>query len=138
MHRQPNRRLFRRGALNTVFRVRRDVEPVARFHRDDPNFAADGIFKTQHGPAREQADPFVLLLIVPESVDRGVALRNESHDAEMAVTFREDLDKFFGHRGGDRFEKIRGVHPRSSMPDGIRFVDLKDSRGVLEKACKKP
>jgi hypothetical protein len=56
----------------------------------------------------------------------------------MAMTFREDLDELFGHRGRDRFEEIRGVHPSPSMPDPLEFVDPKDGWGDLEKACKKP
>jgi hypothetical protein len=126
MHRQPRCRLFRRSALDAMFRVRRDVEPVARLHRNNRDLSADSVFKTQHRASREQADPFVLLLIIPESIDRGVALRDEAHDAEMAVTFREDLDEFFGHRGRDRFEEIRGVHPSPRMPDPPEFVDPKD------------
>lgn len=126
MHRQPNGRLLRRSAFDAMLRVRRDVEPIARLHRDNFHFAADSVFKTQHRPSREQADPFVFLLIVPESIDRGMALRDETHDAEMAVTFREDLDELFGHRGRDHFEEIRGVHPSPRMPDPPEFVDPKD------------
>jgi hypothetical protein len=79
----------------------------------------------------------VLFLIIPESIDRGVALRDETDDTDMALTFREDLDELFGHRGRDRFEEVRGVHPSRSMPDSIEFVDPKDGGGDLENSCKK-
>ena len=55
-----------------------DLEPVAGTEGKGLHLTRNGIFKSQDTPATEEGDPFVLPLVIPESVRRGMTERDKS------------------------------------------------------------
>lgn len=118
MHREPHGGLVGGGALDAMARAGRNLERVAGGEGDDVDLARDGIFEAHHRAAAQEDDPLVLLMIIPESVGRGVPAGDEPHDADVAFAFGEDFDQFPGQSGGDGLEKIGRLHHGGIISEG--------------------
>jgi hypothetical protein len=70
-----------------MFLMRREVDPIARFHLDHT------VFNPKASSALNEQHELVLILIVSVSFGRDVTVGNNSLDAD-AVTLRQYLDEF--------------------------------------------
>ena len=99
MNGQPDSRFARRRPFDSVPSAGGDVDPVAGLQID--HF----IFEAESGGAAEKDDPFGLRLIVPETLGRGLAVRNYPLDPAVCRG-RESLDKFLRKLRRDAGEEV--------------------------------
>ena len=70
----------------------------------------DGLFavgEAQAGFAAEEEDPFVLVLVIPEIIRRGVTMGDDALDADLsAAKFTDLVEVFFGEVEGDVVKEI--------------------------------
>src|SRR5437660_11278816 len=77
MHGQPNRRLVGRRPFDSVPPVRRDGDEIAGLH------VHEAVVETEPRGALQNEHPFGLILVVPESTRRGVAVRDDPFNADV-------------------------------------------------------
>ncbi len=92
VHGQPNCRLIRRRPINPVLLVVPDADEVAGLHLDGL------VLETKSGRSLQHDDSFVLLLLVPESFGRGMAMGDDSLDADVDI-FEQRGEKLVGQFG---------------------------------------
>ena len=119
------------GRLDAVTGARGDRNPIARLHRNFAHRTRSGVLEAEPCRPPQQGDPFVLGLIVPEAVGRGVAPRDEPHDAEPTAAFGQDFDKFLGQHGWDLAEQIPGIFHERCGSGFDRNVEEKRVDGKL-------
>ncbi len=101
MYRQPNGRFVWCGPLYAMSPAGRDDDKITRLHRE--KFGV--VFEPQLRFSLQQQHPFVLMLIVPEVVGRGVSMRNDPLDPQRLI-LEESLDNFVGQVGWDVGEDV--------------------------------
>lgn len=87
----PNCLRVRVGPFHTVLEVGRDMDIVAGFHFNDVIV----LLETESRPAFHQDDPFMILLIVPESLGRSMSFGYDSFDYKT-VRRQDILEQFVG------------------------------------------
>src|SRR4051812_22798511 len=101
MHGEPDRWFAGGGPLDPVPAMGWDVDERAR-----PQFDRLPALESQAGRPLQQKDPFVALLVVPESLGRGVAQRDDPLDADARRPCRyPDAEP----GGGPRYPKGNAV-----------------------------
>ena len=77
MHRQPDGWLVRRRPCHAVPLMGGDVDVVAGLHLED------AIFELKSSRALQHGDPFVLILIVPKTLGRGMAVGDDPFNSHV-------------------------------------------------------
>jgi len=133
MHRQPDGGLVWRGPLDPVFLVSGDVDEIAGLHFNQ------AIFEAYPGVTLQDDDPFVLVLVVPISFRRCVAVRHDALDADVrrfeqggAYLLRQRLGEVMeeigaGHGSGPVIQDLDVEWPLCRSPERlIRAIGLSD------------
>ena len=107
---EPDGFLVGGGPVDTVAAVGGEKDGVAG-SEDDGLFA---VGEAQAGFAAEEEDPFVLVLVIPEILRRGVAMGDDALDADLsAAQFADLVEVFLGEVEGDVVKEV-------DEGDGIR------------------
>ena len=100
MQRQPDRGLIRCRPFDSVLFVGRDIHEIPRLQLDGL------VLETESCCSCEYTDPLVLILVVPESIGRGLAVGDDSLDANVRV-LSECFGQFLGQRGWKVGQEVR-------------------------------
>ena len=127
MHRQPDRRLLWRRPLDSMPLVCRNVDEVPRLHLDCP------ILKPKPCRSLQHDDPFVLVLVVPEAFGRGLAVGDDSLDADLGGG-QKRLDKLLGQVRREVGEEVGGDSHISSIPSFLNHRASPISKAAIASA----